>query len=100
MIVIIELKKTVMHYKKIERRGNRYEWIEMDETRNDVKGYIGRINADNSVTIVSIEECFENEEDTEEDTQRFPVQIEEAIRNRTAVAATDAAMIENYIAIY
>ena len=100
MIVIIELNKIIIHYKKIEGRGNRYERIKMDRTRNDVKGCIGRINADNSVTIVSIEEYLENEEDTEEDTQRFPVQIEEAIRNGTAVAATDAAMIENYIATH
>ena len=63
-------------------------------------GCIGRINADESVTIVSIEERTGIEEDIEEVEQRFLVQIEEAIRNGTAVAAIDAAMVENYIATH
>ena len=64
-------------------------------------GYIGRINADNSITIYNVQESIiENEQANEEQESEYSAMMIEQIQNRIAVVATDAAMKENYIAIH
>ena len=76
-------------YKAIER-GEEMECLEM-------KGIIGKLIADR--LLISGEE-FESEDNAVNQaphTEHFPIEIEDAIRNRRAVAAVDASVNERYI---
>ena len=68
------------------------------ELSEENTGCIGRINADNSVTIYDVQESIiENEQANEEQESEYLAMIIEQIQNRTVVAATDAVMEGNYI---
>ena len=74
LIGTVEKDGKEISYRKIDGRDNRYEQVELNEVRSDVIGCIGRINVDESMTIVSMEERIGIKEDIKEVKQRFPVQ--------------------------
>ena len=88
-------------YKRIDSRGYWYEKDESLVISRDFIRCISRINSDKSLIIVSIEEyAVEEDEENQVNDHSFPNQIIEEIKNRTAVAASDTAMVGEYIAAH
>ena len=78
-------------YRRASRKENRFVKFEPSGDELTEKGCIGRVHNDGSVGLISIEkmedDTFENDSEHE-----IPEEILQSIRNRTAVAATDASM--------
>ena len=82
----------------MENNSYNYEQYDIDITNESFKGCIGRKNSDGTIRILSKEEHTEggNNEDAENEIP-FPKAIVDDIVNKTAVAATDAAIAGQYI---
>ena len=97
-IVIVEDGEKEHVYKRIDSQGYWYEKDESLIASRDFVGYISRINSDESLKIVSIEEyVVEEDKENQVNDHSFLNQIIEEIKNRTAVAASDAVMVGEYI---
>ena len=99
-IVQIEQENEQKTYKRINESSNIYERDKSYDIGEDTRGCIGRINTNRSVSIYDIQnKSNENDQEIEEHLSEYSEMILEHIRNRVAVAATDAAMEGNYMAI-
>ena len=100
-IVVIEDGVGESKYKRINSRGYRYKKDKTIVTNRNFIGCIGRINSDDSLTILSIEDQA-LEENTMHQIEEFifPDQIIDEIKNKIAVVAMDAAMVGEYLATH
>ena len=99
-IVQIEQENKHKTYKRINESSNIYKRDESCDIGEDTRGCIGRINANGSVSIYDVQnKSNENDQEIEEQMSEYSEMILEHIRNRVAVAATDAAMEGNYMAM-
>ena len=88
-------------YKRKSQSSNVYVVDNSVQINGETIGCIGRFNADKSVTIFDVADPKDYEENTQSvQESNFDEHLLENIRNRTAIAATDAAMDENYLATY
>jgi len=100
-IVVIDDGECKTTYRRMDNNSCNYEQYDIDITNESFKGCIGRKNSDGTIRILSKEEHTEggNNEDAENEIP-FPQAIVDDIVNKTAVAATDAAIAGQYIATH
>ena len=72
--------------------------VDQEWEQVDMDGYIGKINNDNSVIIYDVEERAQVNANASESQSEFSLIMLEYIQNKTAVAATYAAMEGEYLA--
>jgi len=99
LIVIIKEGEEEHKYKRINTRGYKYKRDDNIVDNENFTGCIRRKNIDDSLTILSIEKQTVEQDTTNQiEVNEFPEQILDKIQSRTVVAATDTAMVGNYLA--
>ena len=99
-IVSIENRGETKTYKRIGVNSMIYVFNDQCEIGEETLGCIGRLNENNMVIINSIQEKKDNEEEELERDNECSETIIEQIRQKVAVAATDAAIEGNYMATH
>lgn len=100
-VVKVETDEEIKWYKRENAESQIYTLDENSEIEGDECGCIGRMISKDKLIICDVQlPMQENSQEVSETINEYPSIILDQIQSKVAVAATDAAMEENYIATH